>query len=53
MLYRNKDGNLVEINRFHYHNDKNYYKILMKLKTNNKEVIEKEYKVVEYLLSKI
>lgn len=53
MLYRNKNGKLIEINRFNYDNDKGYYNILMKMKTNNKEVVQKEYKVVDYLLSKV
>ena len=35
MLFRCSKGEIIEIKRFDYINDKEYYKVLLKLKKNN------------------
>jgi hypothetical protein len=32
MLFRNSDGKLVELNRYDFKNDRNYYKKILRLK---------------------
>jgi hypothetical protein len=47
MIFRNKDGKLIELNRYDYKNDHIYYKKIMILKNENKNneslKVEKSY----------
>jgi len=42
MLYRNIDGNLIEINKNDFINDKIYYEKIMKLKISFSKLQEKQ-----------
>tara|TARA_Y100000816_G_C25846517_1_gene442251 strand:- start:261 stop:431 length:171 start_codon:yes stop_codon:yes gene_type:complete len=56
MLFRCINGELIEIKRFDYTNDKHYFRVIMKFKKNksndddflkkNEEVINKIYKLI-------
>ena len=52
MLFRNKEGNLVELNRYDYTNDHIYYKKIMKTKNLLKETTSKEGNYSNFLIQK-
>jgi len=52
MLFRNKEGKLVELNRYDYTNDHIYYKKIMKTKNLCKETTSKEGNYSNFLIQK-
>lgn len=46
MLYRNKNNELVEINRYNYKNDKLFYEDLLKCLGNNNNNINKDNNII-------
>lgn len=52
MLFRSINGELIEIKRFDYLNDNDYYKVLLKLK-NNKLKDNKDLKNSEDPINKL
>ncbi len=53
MLYRDSNGKLIQINRFYYDTDKEYYISIMNFKNNTKKVILNEYPLVNILYNMI
>ena len=52
MLFRNKDGELIELNRYDCKNDNIYYKKILQLK-NIKNNTPKETSYSKYLIQKV
>ena len=53
MLYRDTNGKLIQINRLHFHNDRDYYRFIINFKQNKKKVILNEYPLVNILYNLI
>jgi hypothetical protein len=53
MLYRDTNGKLIQINRLHFHNDRDYYIFIINLKKKEKKVILNEYPLVNNLYNLI
>ena len=54
MLYRNNNGKLVEINRYNYVNDKEYYESIIRIKyleLNKKKI--NQTSVIDNIINKL